>query len=71
MSSIRVADLRGATTNLEIVLDTIKRSATVTPRRIYGDDLLSPRSDLLHLADVSMNLAWFYLGLAGGGYGRD
>jgi len=70
MSKLRLADLRGAAENLGLVLDIIGRSERVTTRRIYGDDLLSPRSDLLQLADVPMNLAWFYLGLSGGGYGR-
>jgi len=70
MSAIRVADLRGAADNLALVLNTIQRSEKVTPRRIYGNDLPSPRLDLLLMADIPMNLAWYYIGLAGGGYGR-
>jgi hypothetical protein len=70
MTAIRRADLRGAVDNLALVLTTIQRSKKVTSRRIYGVDLPSPRLDLLQMADIPMNLAWFYIGSAGGGYGR-
>ena len=70
MISVRITDLRGAADNLALVLGTIKRAQAVTTKPIYGEDLPSPRFDLLKVAEVPMHLAWFYIGLAGGGYGR-
>jgi hypothetical protein len=57
-------DLLAAAANLELVLDTIKRSQTVSARQIYGSDFPSPRLDLLLIADTPMQLACFHLRFA-------